>query len=435
MSVPLAPRREIFGWAMFDFANSSYTTVIVTVVYSVVFPRMIVGDAPDFRMGNLLWSVALSLSYALCVLTVPVLGAVMDFAGHRKRWLFGSYAVTVVGCFGLWFGTPEAVGLAMLLVVVSNYAFAVGESFAASFLPELGPPEALGRISGAAWGLGYLGGLASTALVLFGLDPVGTGDLDRARLVGPVTGAFFLLAAIPTFLLVRERARPRPLPPGQTWASVGFGRVRETVRALGDYRDLMVFFASFFFAMAGLSIVIAFAFVYGDQVIGWSTTTQSLMFVLTQLTAAGGALGFGFLQDRIGDLRTYAITLLVWTGTVGLIAYAVPIANRLGMEPEHFFLVVGCFAGACMGATQSASRTLVALFAPADKTGEFFGLWGLFGKLASILGLLSLGLLQAALGLENAILVCGAFFFLAFLVALRVDPARGRRRAIEGAAR
>lgn len=430
MSVPLAPRRELFGWAMFDFANSSYTTVIVTVVYSVVFPRMIVGDAPDFRMGNLLWSVALSISYALCVLTVPVLGAILDFAGHRKRWLFASYVVTVLACFGLWFGTPDAVWLAVLLVVISNYAYAVGESFSSSFLPELGPPESLGRISGAAWGLGYFGGLTSTAIVLFGLDPVGTGDIERARLVGPATGLFFLVAALPTFLLVRERAKPRALPPGETWVSIGFGQLRRTLRAMGGFRDLMVFFASFFFAMAGLSIVIAFAFVYGDQVIGWSTGTQSLMFIITQLTAAGGALAFGWLQDRIGDLRTYSLTLLIWTGTVGLIAFAVPIANAVGLAPEQFFLVVGCFAGACLGATQSASRTLVALFAPADRTGEFFGLWGLFGKLASIFGLLSLGFLQAALGLQNAILVCGAFFFVAFLVALAVDPRRGRRAAL-----
>ena len=114
MEAPAPVRRsEIFGWAMFDFANSSYTTVIVTVVYSVVFPKLIVGDAPDFRMGNLLWSVALSVSYALCVLTVPVLGAIMDYAGHRKRWLFASYLVTVIGTALLFFGTPEQVWLAM----------------------------------------------------------------------------------------------------------------------------------------------------------------------------------------------------------------------------------------------------------------------------------------------------------------------------------
>lgn len=434
MSVPLAPKKEIFGWAMFDFANSAYTTVIVTVVYAVVFPKLIVGDGPDYRLGNLLWSVSLSVSYALVVLTVPVLGAVMDHLGHRKRWLAASWLATVLATASLWFGTPDAVWLAMTLVVISNYGFAVGESFASSFLPELGPPEALGRISGAAWGLGYLGGLCSTALVLFGLGPQTPENFEAMRLVGPITAAFFFVAALPTFLLVRERAVPRPLPPGETVATIGFRQLRETVSSLRDHRDLMTFFGSFFFAMAGLSIVISFAFVYGDQVIRWSTGAQTLMFVLTQLTAAAGALGFGWLQSRIGDVRTYALTLLVWTATVGMIAYAVPIADALGVPAERFFLLVGCFAGACLGATQSASRTVVAIFTPAAKAGEFFGLWGVFGKLASIVGLLSLGLLQTWFGLQQAILVCAGFFLAAFAVTFAVDPERARRAARGGTA-
>jgi len=420
MTTRPATRTEIFGWAMFDFANSAYTTVIVTVVYAVVFPRLIVADAPDFRQGNLLWSVALSVSYALVVLTAPVLGAIMDHAGHRKRWLAVSWLLTVVATAALWFATPENVALAVLLVVISNYGFSVGESFNASFLPELGPPEKLGRISGAAWGLGYLGGLLSTAAVIFGLGPQTPENFDNMRLVGPVTAAFFFVGALPTFLLLRERAEPRPLPPGETWWSVGFTQLRRTLAALGSLRDLMVFFGSFFFAMAGLSIVIAFAFIYGDQVIRWSPGTQTLMFVVTQLTAAGGALAFGFLQARFGNLNTYGLTLLVWTFTVALIAFAVPLADALGVPAERLFLVVGCFAGACLGATQSAARTIVALMSPADRTGEFFGVWGLFGKLASILGLLSLGALQSALGLERAILVCGAFFLTAFFVARAV---------------
>lgn len=420
MSTPLAPRKELFGWAMFDFANSAYTTVIVTVVYSVVFPKLIVGDGPEYRQGNLLWSVALSISYALVVLTAPVLGAVMDYAGHRKRWLFASWISTVVATAALWFATPEHVWLAMLLLVVSNYGFSVGESFSSSFLPELGPPETLGRISGAAWGLGYFGGLVSTAAVIFGLGPQTAENFDRLRLIGPVTAAFFFVGAIPTFLLLKERAVPKPLPEGETWFSVGFSQLRITLGELRSLRDLMIFFVSFFFAMAGLSIVIAFAFIYGDQVIQWSPTSQTLMFVITQITAALGALGFGYLQARIGDMRTYGLTLLIWTATVGMIAFAVPIASAVGLPAERFFLIVGCFAGGCLGATQSAARTIVAVMAPPDKVGEFFGVWGLFGKLASIVGLLALGVLQTALGLENAILVCGAFFLAAFFVARMV---------------
>ncbi len=424
MATPLAPRREIFGWAMFDFANSAYTTVIVTVVFSVVFPKLIVGDGPDYRLGNLLWSVALSCSYALVVLSAPILGAVMDHAGHRKRWLAGSWLLTVLGTASLYFGTPEHVWLAMLLIVISNYGFSVGESFTSSFLPELGPTESLGKISGFAWGLGYFGGLVSTAAVIFGLGPQTPENFERLRLVGPITAVFFFVGALPTFALLKERAVPKPLPPGQTWLTVGFSQLAGTFRALRVHRDLMVFFGSFFFSMAGLSIVISFAFIYGDQVIKWSPASQTMMFVITQFTAAIGAIAFGFIQARIGDMKTYGITLLIWTGTVGMIAFSLPISGTIGLEPEHFFLFVGCFAGGCLGATQSAARTIVAVMSPPDRVGEFFGLWGLFGKLASIVGLLSLGLLQTALGLQNAILVCGAFFLAAFFVSrmVRIAP-------------
>lgn len=420
MATPLAPRREIFGWAMFDFANSAYTTVIVTVVYSVVFPRLIVGDGPDYRQGNLLWALALSASYALVVITAPILGAVMDHAGHRKRWLMASWLLTVIATASLYFVTPGYVALAMALIAISNYGFAVGESFTASFLPELGPPDKLGKISGFAWGLGYFGGLIAAGTVIFGLGPQTAENVDKLRWVGPITAAFFFVGALPTFLLLKERAVPKPLPAGQTWLTVGFAQLGGTLRALRSYRDLMVFFASFFFAMAGLSIVISFAFIYGDQVIHWSAQSQTLMFVITQVTAASGAIAFGYIQAKIGDIRTYGLTLLIWTGTVALIAFTVPIATAIGVAPEHFFLLVGCFAGGCLGATQSAARTVVAVMSPADRVGEFFGLWGLFGKLASILGLLSIGFLQSHLGLANAILVCGGFFLTAYAISRKV---------------
>lgn len=405
---------------MFDFANSAYTTVIVTVVYSVVFPKLIVGDGPDYRQGNLFWALALSASYALVVITAPILGAVMDHAGHRKRWLMASWLLTVIATASLYYGTPGQVGLAMALIAISNYGFAVGESFTASFLPELGPPDKLGKISGFAWGLGYFGGLLAAGTIIFGLGPQTAENMESLRWVGPITAAFFFVGALPTFLLLKERAVPKPLPPGETWLTIGFSQLRGTLSALRAYRELMLFFASFFFAMAGLSIVISFAFIYGDQVIHWSATSQTLMFVITQVTAASGAIAFGYIQARIGDIRTYALTLLVWTATVGLIAFTVPIATKIGVAPEHFFLLVGCFAGACLGATQSAARTVVAVMSPPDRVGEFFGLWGLFGKLASIAGLLSIGLLQSKLGLEGAILVCGAFFLVAFGIARKV---------------
>lgn len=435
MSTSAVTRTEQFGWAMYDFANSSYTTVIVTVYYAVVFPKIIVGDAEaEYRLGNFLWSLSLSVSYALVVLSLPLLGALMDHVGHRKRFLLASTVLTVIATAALGLAGPGAVALAMAALVMSNYGFSVGESFVASFLPDLGPAEKLGRISGIAWGLGYMGGLGSTMVVLFGLGPPEPGNA-LVRWAGPLTAAWFALASIPTFVWLRDRGQPRALPPGTTLWTVGFHATLDTARHLRQYRDLLVFLSSHLFAMAGLSIVVSFAFIYGDQVIGWSKDTAAAMFVITQLTAAAGALGFGWFQGRLGDKATYAITLVIWCVAVVLIRgtpwVAATARDLLGTElsDAQVFLVVGSIAGLCIGSTQSAARTLVALLSPPEKVGEFFGLWGMFGKLAAIVGLLSLGALQAALGLENAIVLCGVFFGIGLVSLWLVDVERGRRLA------
>lgn len=435
VSVQRAPAREIFGWAMFDFANSSYTTVIVTVVWSIIYPRLVVADAPDYAQGNLLWSLALSLSYGLVVLSAPVLGAIMDFRAAKKRFLFGSYLITVLATMALAAVQPGDRWLGFFLIALSNYGFAVGESFAAAFLPELGPPDLLGRISGFAWGLGYVGGIACAVLVLTAVGPLEADNFQRLRLVGPLTGAFFLLAALPTFALLRERGQARTLPAGESLIAMGFRRLAKTAHELRQFRDLMLFFVAYFFAMAGLSIVISFTFIYGDQVVRWSARSQMLMFVLTNLTATVGAVGFGLLQERWGNLRTFNVTLGVWVLAVAAIWGTPPITvflnAKLGAHyaMEQVFLGIGCVAGLCLGATQSASRTLVAIFSPESKSGEFFGLWGLFGKLASIFGLVALGALQTRLGLRTSILLCSLFFLVAMLITLSVREARGREMA------
>jgi UMF1 family MFS transporter len=424
-------RKEIFGWAMFDFANSSYTTVIVTVVYSVVFPKLIVGDGPAYERGNLLWAVALSIAYLLVVVTAPLLGALMDYRAAKKRFLFASWLLTILSTAALGLAGPGDVALAMTLVVISNFGFATGESFIASFLPDLAPPEALGKISGLAWGLGYVGGLASTLGVLTIVGEQVAENFSRLRLIGPSTALFFALAAIPTFLFVKERGTPKVLPPGQTLVSAGFEEIRHTLRELPRLRDLSIFFASLLFAMAGLGIVISFAFIYGDQVIGWKASTQAAMFVITNLSAAVGAVLFGLVQDRFENLRTYRLTLLVWVVAVVGIHQTTAISDALGggLSREGVYLAVGAIAGLCLGATQSAGRTIVALFAPADRVGQMFGFWGTSGKLAQAAGLVGLGALQAALGLSNAILICAVFFASAFLLSLRCDEGRGRAAA------
>ncbi|MFN4262201.1 MAG: MFS transporter [Thioalkalivibrionaceae bacterium] len=418
-------RREVFGWAMFDFANQAYTLLIITVIFGDLFTRVIVGDGPDYRLGNLLWGLALGISYALVLIAAPLIGAWMDFSGARKRFLMISWLVTVVATAGLYFVEPGWVLFAMALVIVSNFGYALGESIIAAYLPDLGPPERLGWISGLGWALGYVGGLAATAVALSVLGETSADNYDRVRWVGPIAAAFFLLAAIPTFVFLRDFARRRRLS-SSLGAALAWRRLRSTLAELNHRPQLMALMVSVFFVMAGIAIVVSFTFLYGAQVIGWSETTRVQMFVITQVTAIIGALAFGWLQDRIGPVRVYRGVLLLWVVTViGVVATPV-LAGLLEwvlareVAAEQVFLLMGALAGLSLGSAQSAGRTLVGLLVQPQESGRWFGVWGLSAKAAAIFGLIGVGLLQWAVGLAYAILFCAVLFIAGFVAAGRI---------------
>ena len=430
-----APTREIVGWAMFDFANQAYTLLIITVVFGDLFTRVIVGDSPDYRLGNLLWSVALAVSYLMVVVVNPLCGAIMDYSRLRKRFLFISYLLTIAATALLWLVEPGWIALAMILIIVSNFAYAIGEAFIASFLPGLGPRRDLGWISGLGWGMGYIGGLVSTLFALSFLGEVSADNYDRVRWVGPFAAVFFLLAAIPTFLFVKERGRRRERPAGQGLFAIGLRRLRDTAGQLNHFRDLRQLLISIFFMMAGIYIIISFAFIYGAQVIGWDEDVRVIMFVTVQITAAIGALGFGYLQGRLGAKRTYLITLGLWLAAI-LAIWQTPllasVANALfgvNWEAQYVFLFAGTLSGLSLGSSQSAGRTLVGQLTPNGKAAEFFGFWGTASKLAAVFGILGLGLLQALFGLATAIVFCLALFAVAILFVLPLNEQRGAQVA------
>ncbi|MGY6630715.1 MAG: MFS transporter [Wenzhouxiangella sp.] len=426
-----APAREIVGWGMFDFANQAYTLLIITVVFGDLFTRVIVGDGPDYRLGNLLWSVALAVSYLMVVIVNPLCGAIMDYSRLRKRFLFISYLLTIGATALLWLVEPGWIVLAMILIIVSNFAYAIGEAFIASFLPGLGPRKDLGWISGLGWGMGYIGGLVSTLFALSFLGEVSADNYDRVRWVGPFAAVFFLLAAIPTFLFVKERGRRRERPAGQGLFAIGLRRLRDTAGQLGQFRDLRQLLISIFFMMAGIYIIISFAFIYGAQVIGWDEEVRVIMFVTVQITAAIGALGFGFLQGRLGAKRTYLMTLSLWLAAIlaiwqtPLLASAANALFGVDWQAQYVFLFAGSLSGLSLGASQSAGRTLVGQLTPNGKAAEFFGFWGTASKLAAVFGILGLGLLQALFGLATAIVFCLVLFAVAIVCVLPLNEQRG----------
>lgn len=429
-------RREIFGWCMFDFANQAFTLLIVTVIFGDLYSRVIVADAPDYRLGNLLWSLSLCLSYLLVVVSAPLLGAIMDYAQAKKRMLFISYLVTVASTSLLYFVAPGFIWLGFMLIVISNTAYSVGESFIASFLPFLGDPEDLGKISGLGWALGYAGGLVAAGFALLFLGEVSADNFERIRWVGPFAAVFFLLAAVPTFLWVREPAigRRRTLDP--SFVRQGYGRLRVTLHSISRFPDLSRLFLSILFAMAGVYVIVAFSFIYGAQVIGWSETTRNLMFIVVQITALVGALVFGWMQGRWGGRKTYALTLLLWIAAILAIFFVRELtgwaerAFGVVLSVEQMFLFAGLLSGLSLGSSQSVGRALVGAFSPENRAAELFGFWGMFSKLAAIFGLFGVGLLQYALGLEGAVLFCIVLFAAALIPLAGVDETRGRAAAV-----
>ena len=410
---PVRPR-EIFGWAMFDFANSSYTTVIVTVAFSVYFTRMV---APAGR-GELLWGTGIFLGNLIVLLLSPVVGAVADDSGRKKLFLLATYATCVVGTALLWLVVPGRYGLGLTLLVLSFVGYSFGENLAAAFLPEISTPSTIGRISGFGWGLGYLGGLGALLLVqpLIG-GGFAPGNLDRLRLAWPATAAFFLVAALPTFLFLEERA---PRGTGSAWDYVcaGFGRLAATARSVRRFSELVRFLSIFFVYSCGLSTIFAFSGIYAVQTLGFTLRELTVLFLAIQVSAAGGAFFFGWIEDRLGAVRTIRITLVLWIA----ICVGVYLCHSKGL---FWGLALG--SGLGIGSLQSASRGLVGLFSPAEKSGEFFGFWGLAGKGAYMLGPFLFGLIAAGTGSQRiAMLSTTAFFLLGLVGMIFVNEHRGR---------
>lgn len=413
---PGVPPREVWAWAMFDFANSGYTTVVITAVFSAYFVSVVAGEAP---WATFAWTLALSVSYALVMLTAPLIGAYADAHARKKPLLW----LTTLGCVGatalLYFASPGALLLAVAALVVSNYFFGTGENLIAAFLPELAEPRALGRISGWGWALGYFGGLVSLGASLAYISWAGRAGLEATDFV-PVsmllTAAIFALASLPTLLMLRERAVPRP---DQT-ARTAWSQVRHTLGHLRQLPDLKRFLICTVLYQAGIQAVITLAAIYASQVFHFTTQQTIVLVLLVNVTAALGAFAFGHVQDRIGHVRAIALTLVGWIVMV-LLAWIAP--------DERMFWLAANLAGLCMGASQSAGRAMVGLLAPPAQQAEFFGLWGLAVKLASIAGPLTYGVASwlTAGDHRQSLLITGSYF-VAGLWALRgVRAGRGHR--------
>ncbi|HUH88326.1 MAG TPA: MFS transporter, partial [Pusillimonas sp.] len=413
---PGVKRREVWAWAMYDFANSGYTTVVITTVFSTYFVGVV---AEGRSWGTLAFTLALSLSYMAVMFSMPALGARADARARKRRLLFTSTVGCVIATALLALVGPNDIALAMVLLAASNYCYCVGESVVAAFLPEIARPEALGRVSGWGWGFGYFGGMLTLGLSLALVRWASAQGAQAHQYVPYVmllTALLFSVAAVPSFLLLRERSAPNNRP-AVGWARRLINAWHETGVHFSDFRLLLVCGA---FYHAGISVVVTLAAVYANQAMGF-TMAQTMVLVFTvNIAAAAGALLFGHFQDKAGHKRALTITLWGWVVMV-LVAYS---AIQVWV-----FWVAAALAGLCMGTSQSAGRAMVGGLAPSGRLAEFYSLWTFATQLAAVVGPLSYGLVTWITGGNHrlALLITGLFFIAGLLVLARMDFARGAR--------
>lgn len=403
---------------MYDFANSAFTTLIVTVAYSVYFVQVVAGHLTQNGAAERVWFWGYAVSMLIVAFLSPTLGAIADARAAKRRLLIAATLVCV-GCTAmLVFVKGGDVWMGLVLFGLANIAFDLGFLFCSAFLVEIAPLEKMGRISGYGWGLGYVGGLLSLAIAYpFISGGFSEENLPLYRLSFVATAAFFLISALPTFLILRERAVPQPRTAGESAWVQGFGRLLSTGRNIKRYRDLFVYLIGYLIYTDAINTVIVASAIFANKVLDFSPADLIIYFLITQITAGLGSLGFGLLADRIGAKRTISATLGIWIVVVCAAAL---------VQTHAQFYVIGLVAGAVLGANQATSRSLLGQFTPVGKQAEFFSFFSVTGKFAAIFGPMVYGEVTAWTGSQRwAVLSIAVFFVVGLLVFQGVNEQRG----------
>jgi len=417
-----SPTRSIWAWALYDFANSSFTTLVVTFIYSAYFVR---GIADNESLGTAQWSTAVLITAIVVSLAAPVLGAIADRGGHRKRLLFVATLSAITATTVLFFPQEGQVVFALSVFVVANVSFEAANVFYNAYLPDIAAGSRIGRISGFGWALGYVGGLICLALALIGfVQPeapwfgFSTEGGENIRATNLLVAVWFAVFAIPMFAWVRD---PDTKPVGDVGRVVSgaFRQLGSTFTELRRHRQVFRMLLARLVYNDGLVTIFAFGGIYAVGTFDFTFDEVILFGIALNVSAGLGALVFGFVDDRIGGRNTILISL------VGLI-----VATILAVvaQTKSALWVAGMLLGLLVGPNQSASRSLIGRFIPEDKENEFFGFFAFSGKATSFLGPLLLGQLTLAFDSQRyGVATIAVFFVVGGLLLLRVDEAEGIR--------
>jgi len=406
------PRRRIFAWTLFDFANTAFYVIILTVGFPTYFREIVAGDS---SAADLLWSISFSASMLIVALLSPILGAAADHGAGKKRFLAVFTGLCIAATASLFFVEGSMILTGMLLLILANIGFEAGLVFYDAFLPEIATERSYGRVSGYGFAMGYVGSLV-TLLLAFPLYEGGFDEMNLGsiRLSFLMAASFFLVFSLPLFLVVPDRQH-RPAVQFDL-VRVGLRRVRSTFREFSRYKNVGKFLLAYFVYIDGVNTIIIFSAIFARQTLKFELDEIVLFFAMVQTSAMIGSVLFGILADHIGQKKSLNISLLIWL--------AIVVASYLVVEKTHFY-AIGFFAGIALGSSQSISRSLMSHLTPMEKKTEFFGFFSFFGKASAILGPLVFGIVSSVSNQRNAIISVAFFLVLGLILLQRVDePAK-----------
>ena len=424
-------KREIFGWAMYDFANSAFATTILAVIFNQYFATVVAGGERGieffgFRLhGASFFTFSVALSMAISAVLSPFLGAVADASASKKRFLMVFCYTAILFTGLLYFVQPGHYWRGAVFFIIANIGFAGGNVYYNAFLPSLSTDQNIGRISGLGWALGYIGGGTLLAINLVMLKypgwigfPIEYFTVQDCFLS---VALWWLIFSLPTFLFLRERAETSLPLSGRSYFREGYQRLHHTFYRIKTFRELTKFLVAYLIYNDGIETVIIMASIFGAEVLGMETGEIILFFLMIQGIAFLGSLLFGFLADWIGNKKTVMISLGIWS-------LIVIWAFKLGIlwDPKTEYWILGVLAGMVLGGSQAASRSLQGLFTPAVNSAEFFGFFAVSGKFASVFGPLIYGILIVITGsVQSGILSVLLFFIIGTAILWTVNEKKG----------